>query len=342
MKTAVVLRQRGRGAIPRRIAAGCGFESVDLHLLEIFCHVFRERSFSRAARNLGLTQPTVSLHIRQFERAVGTPLFNRLGREIEPTAAGRFLYQHGSAILVLKRHLREKMAEFLNRVEGDLLIGASSMPGEYLLPPIIAVFQRDHPAVCAHLRISDTAATIADLKHGAVELGVVGARTDDRDLVFEPLASDSLVLIVPPTQEWQQREQLSLRELRQLPLIVREVGSGTRSSLERALTARGLELTQFRVNAEFGSTTAIKRAVAGGHGVSFVPGLAIAAELAAAALRVVRVVGLGSITRTYHTVRSRRRALSPLTAAFMRHLDAQRQAGGRERRRPARRRTTGV
>lgn len=310
---------------------------MDLHLLEIFCHVYRERSFSRAAQILGLTQPTISLHVKDFEQSIGTPLFNRLGREIEPTAAGRFLYEHGSPILLLKRQLAEQMAQFLNRVEGELLVGASSIPGEYLLPSVIAAFQQHYPNVRARLRIGDTAGTIRDLKNGDVELGVVGAETADKDLVFSPFAHDSLVLVVPAASPWHGRDRVSLQKLRTLPLVVREVGSGTRSALERALASRRVSLADFHVTAEFGSTTAIKRAVSEANGVSFLPALSIATELAAGVLRVVRVERLAPIRRTYYTVVSRRRGQSPLALAFLRHLQSQPLAPAprRQRHRPA-------
>ena len=119
------------------------------------------------------------------------------------------------------------MAVFLKRVEGVLTVGASSVPGEYLLPALMTGFHAQHPGVCARLRITDTAETIDDLRHGEVELGVVGGTLPDDDLVFEPLASDTLVLIVPATPEWKNRTHFTLRELRRIPLLVREAGSGT-------------------------------------------------------------------------------------------------------------------
>ena len=293
---------------------------MDLRLFEVFCRVYRERSFSRAARELSLTQPTVSAHIRELEDELGTPLFNRLGREIQPTEAGRFLYEHAKSLLSLKRSLVEKMAVFLKRVEGVLTVGASSVPGEYLLPALMTGFHAQHPGVRARLRITDTAETIDDLRHGDIELGVVGGVQADEDLLFEPLASDSLVLIVPATAQWKNRTQLTLRELRQVPLLVREAGSGNRTDLERALKQRKMSLSDFDIAAELGSMGAIKQAVKEGHGVSFVSELAIGYERRAGDLQVARVRELGVIRRTYHSVVSRRRVLSPVTQAFLEYL----------------------
>ena len=93
---------------------------VDLRLIEVFCRVYRHRSFTRAARDLGLTQPTVSVHVKELEESLGIPLFERLGLEIRPTEAGRFLYEHAETVFAAKLHLAEKMAAFLNRMEGQL------------------------------------------------------------------------------------------------------------------------------------------------------------------------------------------------------------------------------
>lgn len=300
---------------------------MDLRLLEIFCRVYRARSFSRAARELGLTQPTISVHIRDLEDTFGTPLFHRLGRQIEPTEAGGFLYEHGKALVSLKRHVSEQMAQFLNRVEGDLVVGASSVPGEYLLPGMLAGFQVRHPGVRPRLRISDTAATLEDLRQGDIELGVVGTAVADNDLVFAPLAKDTLVLVVPAARPWNRRTEVSLREMVRLPMLLREVGSGTRTVLERALGARGLTLGDCRVAAELHSTTAIKQALKEGHGISFISALAVASERAAGTLRVARVRGLGRIHRTYFTVVRRKRVLSPVVRAFLEYLTGRRDPG---------------
>jgi DNA-binding transcriptional LysR family regulator len=293
---------------------------MNLRLLEIFCRVYKERSFSRAATELGLTQPTVSVHIKDLEDSLGTPVFNRLGREIEPTEAGRYLYEQARPLVTLKRNLADKMTAFLNRVEGLLVVGASSVPGEFLLPGIMTAFHAEHQGVRVRLRISDTAETIEDLRHGDLEVGVVGATQQDDDLLFESFASDELVLVTPTTEAWRSRSEISLKELQQLALVVREPGSGTRNSLERALARSKTQLGELNVAAELGSNGAIKEAVKHGNCVSFISKLAVTEELESGALRIARVPELGIIARTYHTVFSRRRVLSPISRAFLDYL----------------------
>jgi DNA-binding transcriptional LysR family regulator len=186
---------------------------MDLRLVEIFCRVYEERSFSRAARVLDLTQPTISTHIKDFEAALGTPLFNRLGREIQPTEAGTFLYRHAKSILSFKRTLVTRMEQFLNRIEGDLVVGASSVPGEYLLPGLLVGFRARHPGVLPRLRISDTVATLEDLRRGDIPLGVVGNTVDDGDLVFQRFAADALVLAAPATGPLAAARSVSVKQL---------------------------------------------------------------------------------------------------------------------------------
>jgi DNA-binding transcriptional LysR family regulator len=310
---------------------------MNLRLLEIFCRVYKERSFSRAATELGLTQPTVSVHIKDLEDSLGTPVFNRLGREIEPTEAGRFLYEHARPLVSLKRNLTEKMTAFLNRVEGLLIVGASSVPGEFLLPGIMTAFHAEHPAVRVRLRISDTGDTIDDIRHGDIEIGVVGGASQDDDLLFESFASDELVLVTPTTGAWKNRSEVSLRELHELPLVVREPGSGTRTSLEKTLASRKVQLTELNIAAELGSTGAIKEAVKRGNCVSFVSKLALTAEIEAGTLRIARVPEFGTIARTYHTVFSRRRVLSPISRAFLDYLRRKPSVTARPAAAPARR-----
>jgi DNA-binding transcriptional LysR family regulator len=310
---------------------------MDLRLLEIFCRVYKERSFSRAAKKIGLTQPTVSVHIRDLEQAMGTPVFNRLGREIEPTEAGRFLYEHAEPLVALKRDLIEKVAAFLDRVEGMLTIGASSVPGEHLLPELVTHFHTEHPGAKLRLRISDTADTIDDLRHGDIEIGVVGGKLPDKDLLFEPFSSDSLVLLVPSTGLWQGRKEVSLRQLRELPLIVREPGSATRTSLERALASRNVKLAELNIVAEIGSMGAIRQAVRMGAGASFVSQTSVASDVRTGTSQLARIPELGVIERTYYTVVSRKRVLTTLASAFLDYLrQAARRTADPTRRRSAR------
>jgi DNA-binding transcriptional LysR family regulator len=296
---------------------------MDLIQLDIFCSVFRERSFSRAAEALGLTQPTVSTRIKEFEEELGTPLFSRLGREIEPTNAGRFLYDQAVSLLAQRRRLEESMASFLNRVEGPLIVGSSSAAGESLLPGILMAFQAAHPSVSVELRFfGDGVKALDELRSGGMDLGVLPAVEGRDDVVSEPFCGDELVLITPPGGNWRDRPAIPLAELKSLPLIAMHAGSATRASLEETLGRHKTRLGDFKVVAQFGRTAAIKDVVAQGYGVAFVSRRAVEAELEAGKVRIAAVPELGKITLSFNIVYQRRRELSPTARAFLEYLRA--------------------
>jgi DNA-binding transcriptional LysR family regulator len=292
-------------------------KTMDLRLLEIFCAVYEERSFSKAGQRLSLTQPTVSSHIKTFEESLGTSLFDRLSREIRPTDAGRFLYEHGRPILDLKQDLIDRMGRFLNRLEGSLEVGASTIPGEYLLPRLIAEFQRSHPGVRTRLTIQDTSLVVQDVREGRLQVGFVGARTDEEDLEYQPMAAGVLVLAAPPQERWRRRATLDLKQLLELPFLMREPGSGTRMVFERRLAEKGVHPGDLEVVAELGSTAAIKEAIKAGIGVSYVSELAIRGELEAGSITVLAVPELDPMERVFYRVTHARRVRSPLAEAFL-------------------------
>jgi len=227
---------------------------MDLRQLEVFAQVVDTRSFSRAAEALRLTQSTVSEHVRLLEDEVGTRLFDRLGRETVPTRAGELLYGYARRILALRTEARQALDQFLGQVSGVLTVGASTIPGEYVLPPLIGRFREKFPQVSLALQISDTRGIAQAVLDGQVELGVIGAHPNHRSLDATELMPDELVVVVPPGHPWFGRRQVTLEELKPEPLIVREPGSGSRHALEHALGEAGTGLGEMHVIAEMGST----------------------------------------------------------------------------------------
>ena len=206
---------------------------MDLRQLEVFAGVYELRSFSRTASALRLTQSTVSEHVRLLEEELGTRLFDRLSRETVPTRAGDLLYGYARQMLPLRTEARQALDQFLGQVTGTLLVGASTIPGEYVLPAVIGRFRERHPRVAITLQISDTRGIVQAVLDGQVDVGVVGADPGNRALESRALMPDELVLVVPPGHRWNGRDEVTLDELRTEPLIVREPGSGSRQALER-------------------------------------------------------------------------------------------------------------
>ncbi len=286
-------------------------------MLEIFCAVYEAGGISKAAERLHLTQPTVSEHIKTLEQYFGTPLFDRLSRGIQPTRAGDLLYEHSRRIMEIKRSIAEGMGKFLNRLAGKVLLGASTIPGEYLLPHIVGRFHRAYPQVEISLIISDTQQVIQQVERGHVDVGCIGARPDDCDLIFTRFASDRLVLIAPPTKRWSKTTSVSLADLVRLPFVLREPGSGTQMAFQRALRERGYALEDFHVVAQLGSTTAIKQAVMAGLGLSITSHRAVRHELQCRLLRVISIRDLPPLERDFFFVRHPKRTLSPLVDTFL-------------------------
>lgn len=293
---------------------------LDLRQLEIFCLVYEEGSFSRAAERLDLRQPTVSSHIANLERQVGTRLFHRTGRDIRPTRLAEILYRHGRRILEVKRAAMSDVDRFLTRVEGSFTVGGSTIPGEYILPPLIAAFRAEHPGVAVTVRIADSRAILEALEQGAIEAAFVGARTASPELQFRKFAEDELVLVARNAPPWNDSRRVNLARLRAEPLVMREPGSGTRTAFEQHLRAAGLALDELRVIAEVGSTNAAKEAAKAGVGLALLSSRAIELELRAAALIAVAVRGLPRMERDFFTVTARRRRPSFACETFVRFV----------------------
>jgi DNA-binding transcriptional LysR family regulator len=291
---------------------------MDLRLLEIFCHVCEEKSFSRAAERLRLTQPTVSSHIRAFERQVGAVLLDRLGRVATPTRVGALVFEHGRRILEAKQALTADLSRLLNRLEGQLAIGASTIPGEYLLAPLIAEFCSAHPRIEIQLQIRDTAEILENLKDGRIEVGFVGARRSDvPEVQYQDFAGDWLVLVAPAHGKWRERAEIGIEELCREPLVMREPGSGTRASFEQRLEQLGRSPGDLNVIAQMGSTSAVKQAVLAGMGVAILSHLAVQPEIRLGLLKTVALRELGPIERRFFMAVHARRARSPLAETLL-------------------------
>jgi DNA-binding transcriptional LysR family regulator len=296
---------------------------MDLRQLEVFSGVYELRSFSRTASALRLTQSTVSEHVRLLEEELGTRLFDRLSRETVPTRAGELLYGYAKQMLALRAEARQALGEFLGQVTGNLLVGGSTIPGEYVLPAVIGRFRERHPRVSITLQISDTRGIVQAVLEGQVDVGVVGADPNGRGLEVKPLMPDELVLVVPAGHPWQGRATVTLDELRTEPLIVREPGSGSRQTLEEALEAAGRSLLDMRVVAEMGSTSAIKQAIKAGIGVSVMSSRAVEDECRLGLLDCIKFQDL-PVKRQFYVITHASRSRSPLCRAFLDFLETSR------------------
>ncbi len=289
---------------------------MDFRRLEVFAKVAELRSFSRAAEALGLTQPTVSEHVRALEDELGAPLLDRLGRGAAPTRAGSLLLGYARRMLALSREARQAIDQFQGRLSGELVVGGSTIPGEYLLPALIGRFKTLFPDISVCLLIGSSRQVTEWIEDGRAEVGVVGARPSPKSLVARELQADELVLVVPPAHAWAGKTEVMLAELKAEPLLVRERGSGSREALERALAEVNAALSGFRIAGEIGSTQAIKQAVRAGVGLALVSKRAVEDECRANLLHCLKVKDL-RVSRAFYLVTHRDRSRSPLAQAFV-------------------------
>jgi DNA-binding transcriptional LysR family regulator len=293
---------------------------MDLRQLEIFAKVAGLRSFSRAAEALHLTQPTVSEHIRTLEDELGVRLLDRLGRGTGTTRAGQLLLSYATRILALSREARQALEGFQGRMRGELVVGASTIPGEYILPVLLGRFREKFPEVSTTLVIGDSQAVVDWVVEGRVEVGVVGARLPRRGLEFRELMPDEEVVVVPAGHPWQGRAEISLDELAGAPLLIRERGSGTRAALEKALERAGIDLGALRIVGEIGSSQAIKQAVKAGMGITIISRIAVEEDCRQGLIAFLRVRDL-AVTRAFHLLTHQERSRSPVAEAFRLFLE---------------------
>ena len=288
---------------------------MDIRALEIFCNIVELKSFSKAAAAVYLTQPTVSGHIKGLEEFVGLRLLDRLGREVVPTKAGELLYGYAKQVLALRNQAIQALDEHKGSLKGHLIIGGSNIPGEYVLPGLLARFKARYPEIFVTLKIADSRAIVRGVLEGTCELGAVGARFDDGQLVYVKLLEDELVLALPADHRWADRSVVTPAELLEQPMILREVGSGSRKVFEEALRAARLDPRALKVVAELGSTEAIRQALRSGAGISVVSLRAIQDDLERGALRTVPLADM-KLRRDFYLVYHKNRSRSPLCEAF--------------------------
>jgi DNA-binding transcriptional LysR family regulator len=292
---------------------------MDLHQLKVFVSVFKNKSFSRASEELYLTQPTISDHIKTLEEELECNLFDRLGRTIMPTKEAEFLYSHATEILEKISILKETFSQFKKELSGELIIGASTIPGTYLMPIIISDFTKKYPAISFQIVIGDSKEIIGKISRHELLMGIVGAKISDSQLVFTPFLEDELIAISSPALI--QKNELPLEELVKSPLIFRESGSGTQREVEQILESKGISSDTLKIAGIFGSTDAVKQAVKSGLGVAIVSKLSVTDELKFETLKEIKVTDM-QMKRKFYIVTHQKRTLPLAYSIFIDYLKA--------------------
>jgi DNA-binding transcriptional LysR family regulator len=289
----------------------------DLRQLEVFSKVVDLKSFSKAAEAVFLAQASVSERIATLESTVGTRLLDRLGRQVVPTKAGELLYKHAVLLLDMKRAATQEIQDFLGVKRGEIHIGGSTIPGEYILPKVLRPFQKKYPLISVALTVADTKEIEGRVLESNLELGVIGSRSSQKNIIHDELWHDELVLALPAEHRWADKNEISVEALSKEPFIMREAGSGTLRIMEEYLHAyRSEGIGSLNIVAYLGTSTAVKEGIKAGLGVSILSSRAMETEIKAGVLKPLKIKGL-SMYRNFYLIRDKRRIMSPLCQAML-------------------------
>ena len=292
---------------------------MDIRQLKAFCKVYERKSFSRAADDLFLSQPTISSHIASLEQSMRVSFFDRLGRGIQPTQAADILYRHCETIFDALERAEADIRLLSNAVSGELLLGGSSIPATYLIPCLIRNFLNRFPEVSVSLVQGDSREIANRVLQGDVAIGIVGAREDNPDLEYLALFDDLLVVLAAPDLLHKFKPPFSLGSIVKMPWIVRQSGSGTQLALESALLAAGYAPRDLRVVSTVDSTEALLRFIRCGVGISVSSRLAAREYIQRGELVVLDVPEL-HFERSFHVVHNPQRHHFPVTTFFLQYL----------------------
>jgi DNA-binding transcriptional LysR family regulator len=290
---------------------------MNLEHVRTLVSIVEHGSLSAAARARRISQPAVTKQLQRMEAEMGLPLLVRgPKRRVELTPAGEQVLAFARETLARLDTLERELAMLKGVDRGTLYLAASTIPGEYLLPGLLASFQTEYPQVEVQMIVSDTAEVAARLLAGKADVGVIGAMIKRSELHLEHLVDDEVVLAVSPNHPFAGRDQVRVEELRDQPLILREEGSGTRRSVEAALVVSGVTLPRGNVTLILGSTQAILRAIEQGLGLGFVSARAVAQAQADGHVACVGLVGV-NLRRHLYLAYLPERASDPLVAHFL-------------------------
>ena len=301
-----------------------GFQNLTMQQLEALIHLVEERSFSRAAKKMHLTQPSLTKHIRNVEEALGAKIVNRSSRSLALTPEGRVLYDYARRIIKLRDEARERVLRLREEEGGDIRIAASTIPATYILPYAIGGFRKKHPRIRTTVRTADSSDVIETVLENGAEIGFVGKKPSGGKLIAEELWKDRLVLAVPSGHPWTKRRSVRVVELSKAPFVIREKGSGTREALEECLReTAGPGLPLLNIAAELGSSEAVKEAIIAGLGISVISVHAIRRELKSGILAALAIEGC-PIERSFYLIYRRQFDLMTHHKIFLEFIRAYR------------------
>lgn len=286
--------------------------------MEAFCKVYELRSFSKAGQEIFLSQPTISAHVASLEEELGVRLFDRLGRTVMPTQAGDILYKGAVDVFSRLERVSGEIQLLRDKVFGELQLGCSSIPANYLMPELISRFLESYPSVNVQMQVGDSETVLSRVHDGELVLGVVGVRPERAELAFHELMQDELVIVGHPDLVVHGRP-VDSDNYTAWPWVLREKGSGTRQAFEAALERQGLQLRQLRVTAFVDNMETVIQCVRSGLGISIMSRIAAKSLLERGELAIVHTLPM-SVERAFYLVHRDGRSFLPAVRFFMEYL----------------------
>ncbi len=286
-----------------------------LRQLQVFESVARHLSHSRAAKELYLTQPAVSMQLKQLEQTIGLPLFEQVGKQLHLTDAGRELLRYSRGILQQVQEMDTVFAEMKGLEHGHLNIAVVST-ANYFMPQLLAKFIRLHPKINVSLSVANRDTVIRQLEDNIADLAIMGQPPEGADMVSQVFMPNPLVVIAAPDHPLAKQKRIQPRQLASETFLFREVGSGTRGVAERFFASHRLPLP---AHMEMDTNEAIKQSVNAGIGIGIISRHGIELELETGRLCILDVVGF-PIVRNWHIVQRKNKRLSTAAQAFQRFL----------------------
>ncbi|MFJ7938634.1 selenium metabolism-associated LysR family transcriptional regulator [Peribacillus sp. NPDC096622] len=244
--------------------------------LKVFVTVIEQKNFSRAGNLLNLSQPGVSLHIRNLENELGTKLIYRSPKQVQITEPGKILYRHAKQMLNHYETAKREINEFNNVVSGTMKIGASFTIGEYYLPKVLAEFAAQYPMVDIQIIISNSNDVIQGIRSNKLDIGLIEGETDYKDIDVRPFMNDEMIVVVPPDHPLSQMDLIEGNMLQNQTWVLREQGSGTRTYSDKLLSSLELNIKKTFI---FTSIQGVKEAVMAGLGIALLSRLTVQKEL---------------------------------------------------------------
>jgi len=286
---------------------------MEVRDLQVFISVAKHLNYTRAGEEVHLSQPSVSVRIKQLETELGVKLFEQLGKKVALTEAGQLLVPYAHRILTSVEDAEHAIKDLQGLQRGSLRIGASTTPGMYIIPRTIARFKEHHPQIDVQLGIRDTREIEAGVVRNEFDFGFVGGHLAGDEIDVLPWLTDELVLIVPPLHRLARKKIVKRDDLANEQFISRELGSATRAVLTTHLKEWNLQLQTVM---EMENPESLKKAVQSGLGIAFISKFAIESEIKAKTLITIRVPKL-TINRELKIVYRKDKHLSRAARAFI-------------------------